>query len=121
MITAERLLRIHDEIIGRHGGIAGVRDQGTVDHVAWVAEELADAGKPVEAAAVLIEGIANWHPFNDGNKRTAFEAADTLLRMNGMRIEAPTPETISMLLAVSQGLMDRDGIETWLLSRLTFG
>lgn len=120
MITAQDLQRIHDKIIDRYGGVPGVRDQGTVDHVAWASEELADAGKLVEAAAVLIKGIANWHPFNDGNKRTAFEAADALLRMNGMRIEAPIPLTIRMLLDVSRGAIDRDGIETWLLSRITY-
>lgn len=36
-----------------------------------------------EKAAVLFESLCKNHPFVDGNKRTAFVAAATLLEING--------------------------------------
>ena len=37
----------------------------------------------IEEAAALMESLAMNHPFVDGNKRVAFFATDTFLRMNG--------------------------------------
>jgi death-on-curing protein len=40
-----------------------------------------------QKAATLLMEIARRHPFVDGNKRTAYEAAITLLELNGKRLE----------------------------------
>ena len=37
-------------------------------------------------ASYLLGGISWAQPFSAGNKRTAFVCADTLLRMNGLKI-----------------------------------
>ena len=41
----------------------------------------------IEESAALMESLAMNHPFVDGNKRIAFFATDTFLRMNGYYIE----------------------------------
>ena len=38
-------------------------------------------------ASVLMKGIIQSHPFRDGNKRTAFIAAKTLLELNGKKFD----------------------------------
>lgn len=39
-------------------------------------------------AAALLESLAVNHPFIDGNKRVAFAATDTFLRINGFQIDS---------------------------------
>jgi death-on-curing protein len=36
--------------------------------------------------AALVHAISAYHPFVDGNKRTALVAADAYLRLNGYRL-----------------------------------
>jgi len=45
----------------------------------------------IKEAAALWEGLAQNHPFIDGNKRTAFAAVYTFLAINGGRITAEGP------------------------------
>ena len=42
----------------------------------------------IEQAAGLWESLAQSHPFNDGNKRTAFAATYTFLAINGAQLTA---------------------------------
>lgn len=49
-----------------------------------------------DIAALYAEKIARGHPFNDGNKRTAFAAAIAFLRLNGYSIKA-TPKELESL------------------------
>lgn len=39
-----------------------------------------------DVAAVYCSYIAHGHPFNDGNKRTAFGSLDTILALNGFEL-----------------------------------
>ena len=46
----------------------------------------------IEEAAAMMESLAMNHPFVDGNKRTAFFATDTFLRLNGYFIDCDDRE-----------------------------
>lgn len=45
-----------------------------------------------DIAALYADKIAKGHPFNDGNKRTAFASAIAFLRLNGYSIKATSKE-----------------------------
>lgn len=66
-----------------------------------------------ERATYLIRGIAQDHPFTDGNKRAAFETADMFLRVNGRTIDAPIDASIRFLTDVARGL-PKGRIKAWL-------
>ena len=53
-------------------------------------------------AVQLLLGIARDHPFEQGNKRTAFAAADAFLYLNGYQLDAPdgTPLADLMVQAI---------------------
>lgn len=68
-------------------------------------------------AAFLVRGIAQAHPFVDGNKRTAFEAGDVFLRVNGYTTTASAEEVIGFVRDVAQG-MSVGETEQWIRSRL---
>lgn len=52
----------------------------------------------VVLAVKLLLGIAQNHPFEQGNKRTAFTAAATFLEMNGYELDAPDGEMFGKLI-----------------------
>lgn len=65
-------------------------------------------------AAFLLRGLCQDHPFADGNKRTAYEATDLFLRLNGQRIVAPPGELVPFMLEVAQAEVPMEGIAEWL-------
>ena len=92
------------------GGRAGpVREAGLVEHAIGAAFQTF-AGvdphpDPFEKAAMLLRGITQGHPFNDGNKRTGFLLATYYLRRVGFPTPSPLPEdaVVDLCLRVSAG------------------
>ncbi|HEY3934954.1 MAG TPA: type II toxin-antitoxin system death-on-curing family toxin [Gemmatimonadales bacterium] len=113
------VLAIHDELLAQHGGLAGVRDIGLLDSALgrpqhrWAYDEGVDL---FECAACYGFGIAKNHPFNDGNKRTAFQAMYTFLGLNGEQITAPDLDVVNVMVAVASGAMTEKKLADWLRS-----
>jgi death-on-curing protein len=92
------------------GGRSGaVRAEGLVEHAVGAAFQTFEGVDPhpghFEKAAMLLRGITQGHPFNDGNKRTGFLVASYYLRLVGHPWPARLPEdaVISFCLRVSAG------------------
>jgi death-on-curing protein len=64
-------------------------------------------------------GLANNHPFVDGNKRVAFQAMYLFLGLNGLRIEAPEEEVVVLILSLASGQLDEPDLATWLRQHIT--
>jgi death-on-curing protein len=71
----------------------------------------------LESAASYCVGIARHHPFIDGNKRTAFQAAYVFLGLNGLRTEAAEPEVVDLMRNVASGVADEQTVTDWLSGR----
>ena len=65
-------------------------------------------------AAILLEAIANYHVFVDGNKRTAITAAARFLFLNGYMFNASNLEVEEIMLSVAMKEMPLEKIATWL-------
>lgn len=61
-----------------------------------------------DKAAALFTALINYHPFVDGNKRTAVIALHAFYLLNGHRLIAATDEIVGLALAVAQGYLDID-------------
>jgi len=82
-ISLEDVLIVQSEEIDKNGLIYGVLDQGTLE---WLFEfGLPGEATPCDRAALALYTIAALHPFNDGNKRTAFVVA--MKRQSKMQIK----------------------------------
>lgn len=107
---------IHDRQIARHGGAVGTRDpalleMGCARALNRAAYEDADL---FEIAAAYAYGIAKAHAFVDGNKRTAFVAAFTFLRLNGVFVW-PDPATgVRRMEDLASGDLTEDAFAAWL-------
>lgn len=102
---------LHREQLRLHGGAAGVRDEGMLESALHRPMQKEAFGSPDlhEMAAAYLFGIAKNHPFVDGNKRTAFAAADLFLYFNGLSVEASQEEIIHLVLSVAAGEINEEG------------
>jgi death-on-curing protein len=102
---------IHDEQLRLHGGAAGLRDEGMLESaLSRPLQKLNYTEADVfELAAAYLFGLVKNHPFIDGNKRTAFLAADVFLALNGWSVEASQEEIIAFVLGVAASEIDEQG------------
>ncbi|MEI9475625.1 MAG: type II toxin-antitoxin system death-on-curing family toxin [Deltaproteobacteria bacterium] len=118
-ITLPELVIIHERVIQETGGVHGVTNPGGLESALarpfTSFEGVALFPDLVSKVAALIHSIIAFHPFSDGNKRTALVAADVCLRLNGYRI-LPSEEVEPFFWAVARGERQVDGIAEWLRS-----
>ena len=67
-----------------------------------------------DKAAQLCYGIANNHPFTDGNKRTALHSMYVYLIINGFDITATQQDIENMIIDVAAGNMTNVELTQWL-------
>ena len=110
------IMRVHHLVIVASGE---EREVGLEDAVISSAaidglcDRIMDCPDWFSKAAVAIDYIANFHPFVEGNKRTAFQLAIALLRNGGYELDDDTA-TASFIIEVASGLYSREEIEEWL-------
>ncbi|MCW5748808.1 MAG: type II toxin-antitoxin system death-on-curing family toxin [Alphaproteobacteria bacterium] len=82
----EAAIDAHAAQLATYGGLPGLRDMGALEAALGrpmnIAAHQPDAGVFLLAAAYG-HGIANNHPFVDGNKRAAFVESTGFLEVNG--------------------------------------
>jgi death on curing protein len=69
-----------------------------------------------DLAAAYAFGLAKNHPFNDGNKRTAWHSCSLFLRANGVRLDIGEVEAdvIIQMIRVATDELDEAGFAAWL-------
>lgn len=113
-LTLQETLGLHEQLIQRFGGSAGVRDMGLLESALLRPQTGYYDTLSLQAAALLQSLIQN-HCFIDGNKRVAFSAAAIFLRMNGYRLKVESGSGESFLInEVIQKKVPIEDIATWL-------
>lgn len=119
-ISSFELLVIHEKVIEETGGNKGVLNFSNLK---------ASASRPFAAfgeqelfpdlmakVAAQIHAISSYHPFVDGNKRTALVAADVCLRLNGYRL-TDADDVESFFWSIARGEKSVEDISTWVTSQ----
>jgi death on curing protein len=119
-LATEVVVAIHEAQLAEHGGSAGTRDAGLLESALARPQNLVTYGNPDTAglAAAYGFGIARNHPFVDGNKRTAFVAAELFLRLNAFQLAADDAACVLTMLAVAAGDMDEPAFAQWIREHL---
>jgi death-on-curing protein len=113
-LTVADVLGLHAVLLQRYGGAPGVRDPGALE-AALFRPQTGYYEDIVMEAAALLESLAINHPFVDGNKRTAFAAADVFLRINGWRLQrSPMQIYVEMIAMFETRTFDIAHLEPWL-------
>jgi death-on-curing protein len=111
------VLFLHDQALREYGGIQGVRDFGALESALGRPQNRLVYGEAVDLfdlAAALTFGLARNHPFNDGNKRTAWGCCVLFLRVNEIRLRRGAMAVIPVVLRLAEGTLDEDGFAAWL-------
>lgn len=95
-VTPEEILILHARVLDATGGIHGIRDVGLLTSVCR-RPQASFGGKEqfaslFEKAAVYLDGLARYHVFLDGNKRTAVVSCARFLFVNGYELTATNKE-----------------------------
>lgn len=116
-LAKQALLLLHREGLRQFGGADGIRDEGLLDSALarplnrFAYEEERDLCR---LAAAYAKGVAQNHPFVDGNKRAALTAAGVFLMLNGLCLTAePAMATVAML-DLAAGEMTEEEFADWL-------
>ena len=96
-LSLDEVLVIHERLIERFGGAAGVRDRGLLES-ALFRPQTGYYDNLEQMATALFESLLINHPFVDGNKRVAFFATDVFLRLNGWKLQVDAEEAYAFLM-----------------------
>jgi len=110
------VLALHDELLGEHGGLEGLRDEPMLESALSRPQNLlayGEAGDLPQLAAAYAFGLAKNHPFVDGNKRIAFTAAVVFLRSNGHTLTAALDDCVFTILGVAGGTVSEEELVEW--------
>ena len=113
-ITIQDILLMHDVLINRFGGSSGLRDKAGLE-AALMRPQSGYYPDVIAQAAALFESLIINHPFIDGNKRIAFAAMDTFLRINHKKLNTDSAEAYRQIMHMFkvQGLKF-EKVDAWL-------
>ena len=115
------VLAVHEHQLAEHGGQSGVRDVGLFESAMARPLNMSEYGDPdaADLAAAYGWGISRNHAFIDGNKRTAFVAAELFLELNGHSLEASDADCVVTMLAVAAGDITEAEFAAWIREHST--
>ena len=107
---------IHDEQIAEHGGLPGARNVSLLQSASARPQNLLNYENPdiADLAACYGHGIASNHPFNDGNKRTAFVVTELFLALNGFQLSTDDTTCVLMMLDIAARKTPEKEFATWI-------
>jgi death-on-curing protein len=109
----DELIQLHEDELRRYGGQAGFIDENAVRSVfarpQFTAQYVQDADL-ADLAADYLYGFCTTQGFSDGNKRTAFVAAERFLRLNDWRTTFSYQLMYLITMAVARNELDRDDL-----------
>ena len=118
-LAAEAVIAIHDDVLnpGELRGMAG--DKSIHGALSRVDNRIAYGmiEDVFDLAAAYAEAVSQGHCFNDGNKRTAFYAMLTVLRMNGETTPFDTKDVGDRIVLLAQRKLDAADLASWLRER----
>lgn len=117
-LTTEQIIDIDRRSLAATGGLFGIRDIDRIEYLVAIVQD--DRMFPTlwDKAAMYLHRLARSQAFIDGNKRTALQAADVFLDLNGYAFRPPSAAwTVRFMLAVAQNQKTLAQVKRWLRRR----
>jgi death-on-curing family protein len=119
-INVDRIKKIHT-VSTKYGKTfsTGVRDAGSLVQIATEIERLIDHQKEMDLLmAVAMERVIKYHPFWDGNHRTAFELGRFICVLFGYRIDVTVDEAVTFMRKIDDKDLSTKQIRQWIKKRV---
>ena len=115
-LTVAQTMDIHSEQLAMFGGGDGLRDEGLLESALMRPQNQWNYGTTelAELAAAYAFGIAQNHPFVDGNKRVAFAAMMVFLRINDIPFSPSPAAATAIILFVAAGEITAQELVDWI-------
>lgn len=112
---------IHADMIITHGGLPGVREESRLES-ALVRPRQRFAYEPscdlASLAATYAHGVAQNHPYIDGNKRVAFVVMAAFLGINGFNVVTDEADVVATMTALAAGELEEAPLAEWVRGRI---
>jgi death on curing protein len=110
----------HEDQLRTHRGRSGIRDENLLESALARPQQKWNYGERdlVVLAAAYGFALASNHPFIDGNKRVAFVALATFLRLNGLQLQTSEEDVVKEILALAAGERSEEELAGWMAERL---
>lgn len=111
----------HLDQLREHGGLPGIRDENALEAALARPQQKAHSEPDshlATLAAAYAFGLAKAHPFNDGNKRTAFLTSVIFLGLNGKNLDATETDVVQVMTALAAGSLTEAAMARWIRERL---
>ncbi len=120
-LSLEEVYAIHAKMIAVGGGRSDIHDF-TLLHSAIERPKATFGGKDLypnvwKKAAALLHSLVKNHPFDDGNKRTAYYTTKRFLFLNGYVLSGKKEEIIDFMVSVDVENFSLNEIAAWLKTR----
>ncbi len=115
-ILPEIVTSVHQMLLAEHGGALGIRDAALLESALNRPRqryEYDNNASIFDLAASYCYGLANNHPFIDGNKRISLTIAAIFLEINGYSFNAPEPEAVVMIEDLAAGNLTEKNLSEW--------
>ena len=118
-LSAELVEALHDAILNPAELRGRAGDKSLEGALARVDNRLSYGliSDAFDLAAAYVIAIAQGHCFNDGNKRTAHQAMDTCLDLNGIQMTYDTEAIGQTIIRAAQGKIEAPDLADWLRAR----
>lgn len=117
-LSPQQVVLIHDRMLKRFGGSAGLRDVGLLESAVGRPQASFDRNDLYvtifDKAAALLQSLLKNHPFVDGNKRTALTSAGIFLKINGYQLINAHKEEVEFAIRVDNEHLSLEHIASWL-------
>lgn len=117
-LTLDEVYIIHQRMILVGGGRGDIHDFSLL-HSAVERPKAMFGGQELyptiwKKAAALLHSLVKNHPFDDGNKRTAYYSTKRFLHINGVKLFAPEKIVIPFMVSVDIKNLTLQQIASWL-------
>ncbi len=117
-VTLDEVLIIHDLMLDIAGGKEGIHDFSLL-HSAVERPKAQFGGEPLytslfQMGAALLQSLVKNHPFNDGNKRTAYYSTLRFLNKNNIMLQPSKSDLLTFMVSVDTENTSIDDIASWL-------
>ena len=120
VLSKQRILLLHSQLISETGGSDGLRDVGLLESAInspfqqFGNEDLYPTIQ--QKASRLCFGLVNNHPFIDGNKRIGAHVMLVFLALNGIELEYTQDDLSSTILKLASNEISYQQLTKWIIN-----